>query len=370
MVPWGGSEVLWFQTAARLLEAGHVVAVSVPQWDPLPEPHRALAEAGAQLFLRPRKPPGLVTRALRQCLPRLANGSAVGCQLNRLRGLRPDLCVVSEGSNLSATAWLEGLRERGWPAVCVSHAVNPGHWPDDSLRPRLVRAYSGLRRSYYVSQANLEDTQRQLGVPLGNTEVVRNPFAVPFDAAPPWPGQREPLRLAFVGRLHPPAKGQDLLFEVLALPHWRQRAVSLTLFGTGPQEEALKALAHWRNLTNVRFAGHVDDVPGIWAAHHALVLPSRYEGLPLVVVEAMLCNRCCIVTRAGGNAELIQDNDTGFVAAAPAVELLDEAMNRAWQRRDELEAIGKRAGVAVRQRVPADPAGVFADKLLGLISGR
>ena len=55
----------------------------------------------------------------------------------------------------------------------------------------------------------------------------------------------------------------------------------------------------------------------IWAEHHALVLPSRFEGMPLVVVEAMLCGRPCIVTDVGGNAELIRDGINGFLAKAP-----------------------------------------------------
>lgn len=368
VVPWGGSELLWCQTAARLLEAGHAVAVSVPEWDPQPEPHQALARAGALMLPRPPGHGGLLSRGIRKLLSQSSLGSMTARHLAQLDDFRPDLCVVSEGSNLRATEWLEALHARGWPTVCVSQAVNLSQWPEDHMRGRLIRAYSQLRRSYYVAQANLEDTQRQLGTALSNAEVVRNPFGVAFDAAPPWNRNPGPLRLAVVGRMHPPAKGQELIIEVMALPHWRQRDVTLTFFGEGPQAEALKSLANWRGLTNVTFAGYEADVAGIWAEHHALVLPSRYEGLPLVVVEAMLCGRSCIVTRVGGNAELIEDNVTGFVAAAPTVDLIDEAMNRAWERRGELEVLGRRAAEAARTMVPKDPAGAFAEKLLGLIA--
>lgn len=358
--------MLWCQTAARLRAEGHSVAASIPAWNPLPRPHQALADAGAHLFLRPRQSPQFVARVLRKLLALRGPASTVSRHLSRADAFRPDLCVISEGSNLSALEWLEAIHARGWPVVTISQAVNIQQWPDDSLRPRLVAAYSGAKRNCFVSRANLEDTQRQLGAFLPHSEVVRNPFAVPYDCAPAWNGQLTPLRLACVGRLHPPAKGQDLLLEVLALPHWRERPVHLSLFGSGPQADALKALAAWRGLANVRFAGHVDDVPGIWAEHHALVLPSRYEGLPLVVVEAMLCQRACIVTRAGGNAELVRDNETGFVAAAPTIELLDEAMNRAWQRREELQALGRRAALAVRDLVPPDPIQKFVTLLIDL----
>lgn len=170
------------------------------------------------MFRRPRSAQSLISRAVRRLLLQSPRGSPLASYLAQIDHFRPDLCVVSEGSNLMATEWLEGLQARGWPTVCVSHAVNPGQWPEDNIRGRAIRAYSRLRRSYYVSQANLEDTQRQLGNILPNAEVVRNPFGVAFDAGPPWNRNPVPLRLAFVGRMHPPAKGQDLLFEVLALP--------------------------------------------------------------------------------------------------------------------------------------------------------
>ena len=65
--------------------------------------------------------------------------------------------------------------------------------------------------------------------------------------------------------------------------------------------------------------------------------------MPLSVVEAMLCGRPCIVTDVAGNRELIRDNVNGFLAKAPTVELLDEAMNRAWENRHRLREMGEAA---------------------------
>ena len=56
------------------------------------------------------------------------------------------------------------------------------------------------------------------------------------------------------------------------------------------------------------------------------MLPSRFEGLPLALVEAMLCPRPAVVTNVAGNTEVIEDGETGFVAAAPTAGHLDEAM--------------------------------------------
>jgi glycosyltransferase involved in cell wall biosynthesis len=109
----------------------------------------------------------------------------------------------------------------------------------------------------------------------------------------------------------------------------------------------------------VHFLGFTDDIVSVWANHHALALPSRSEGLPLAVVEAMLCGRMCIVTDVSGNAELIENNGTGFIAKAPTPDLLDEAMERAWQRRSEWQEMGARAARAIRVHVSADPIGEF-----------
>jgi len=107
----------------------------------------------------------------------------------------------------------------------------------------------------------------------------------------------------------------------------------------------------------------VDNIEAIWASHHALVLPSRYEGLPLAVVEAMLCGRFCIVTDVGGNTELVKDNVNGFVAMAPKAECLDEAMERAWQRRESWCEIGQAASVSVRKVIHRDPIDKFVSEV-------
>lgn len=106
------------------------------------------------------------------------------------------------------------------------------------------------------------------------------------------------------------------------------------------------------------------------SSHHGLVLPSRCEGLPLVLVEAMLSGRVAIVTNVAGNTEVLTDDVTGFVAAAPTEDALDEAMERAWRRRGEWRAIGSTAATRIRELVPPDPAGDLAAELLRVLEAR
>jgi glycosyltransferase involved in cell wall biosynthesis len=127
----------------------------------------------------------------------------------------------------------------------------------------------------------------------------------------------------------------------------------------------------------VIFAGY-STVEAIWAENHVLVMPSRFEGLPLAIVEAMLCARPVVATDVAGHAEIIEDGVTGFLADAPSVDAVAAALERFWTRRTEAKEIGAAAARRIRQLLPPDPVQVFADKLKelagvaepGLASGR
>jgi glycosyltransferase involved in cell wall biosynthesis len=255
------------------------------------------------------------------------------------------------------------LRAAGLRYVVVCHAAVETDWPHDGFYPQLRAAFTAAEKCYFVSRANLELTEMQLGQRLTNAEVVWNPLGVPYNISCPWPVPTDVWRLACVARLEPASKGQDVLFRTLALPKWRERTVRASLFGGGANAEQLARLAEMLELKSVVFKGQTGDIVSVWREHHALVLPSRCEGLPLSVVEAMLCGRPCIVSDVAGNPEVVEDNETGFVAAAPSVRALDEAMERAWQRRAEGSAMGQRAAIRIRQLVPPDPAKSFAARL-------
>ena len=161
-----------------------------------------------------------------------------------------------------------------------------------------------------------------------------------------------------------------MLLEVLALPHWRERSVRVSLVGTGVNERGIRGMIENLQLDNVQLTGFVSDIEELWGRHHALVLPSRYEGMPLAIVEAMLCGRTCIVTDVAGHRELVRDGVNGFLAKAPSVELLDEAMNRAWDCRGRLKEMGETARADVRAWVSAGPGEDFARELMALVDGK
>jgi glycosyltransferase involved in cell wall biosynthesis len=361
---WGGSELLWSLTAERLARAGNEVRVSAPRLSELIPRVERLRSAGCRIFYR-QAPAPILYRAAVRVFP--------FCDYVRkqVRSVAPgaDLVVISQGNNQDGLRWMEVARSLGYTYIVIVQGVTG--WPPDDIAERLASGYENARAAYFVSEANLALTRLQLVTPLLNGGVIRNPFNVSYSARPPWPaGSGSELSLACVARVDVGTKRHDLILQVLALPKWRERGVELSIVGEGQNLVTVRRLAAELRLANVRFAGHVTDIEGIWSTHHALVLPSMNEGMPVVVVEAMLCGRPCIVTDVGGNRELVRDGINGFLAKAPTVELLDEAMNRAWENRHRLREMGEQAATDVRRWVSADPVEDFVRELRGLVEPR
>ena len=363
--PWGGSEELWSRTALRLAELGHEVRASVLKWPSRPDRLAQLAAGGVELTYRPREK-GMVRRFLARSMSPLFPGPLDYNEILWLKKRAPHMVVISQGGPWDGVPWMLACCRTHLAYCPVVQAHSEIWWPLDEELESFQTAYKNARMPVFVSRSNLRLLERQCGIDLDRAEVMFNPLNLGSRGEVPWPVDQEVAHLACVGRLEPRAKGQDLLFQVLAQPKWRARPVRLNLYGTGSGERSLRSLAANLELDSVRFHGQVSHVRDIWAANHALILASRFEGLPLAIVEAMLCGRPVITTDVAGNTEIVEDEINGFVAAGPSVRLLDEALERAWLRRQDWVAMGMRARRHALKAAPEDPIGEFARKLLNV----
>ncbi|HYD99209.1 MAG TPA: glycosyltransferase family 4 protein [Alphaproteobacteria bacterium] len=152
----------------------------------------------------------------------------------------------------------------------------------------------------------------ELGVPAERVTVLANAVPGPDRAAPLAEGG--PLRLLALGRLGR-RKGTDTLLEALARPELRDLDWRLTLAGDGPVE-AFRAEAERLGLGGrCHFAGWVDEAESraLLRGCDALVLPSRHEGLPMAILEAMAEGRAVVATPVGSVAEAVRDGETGLL---------------------------------------------------------
>ncbi|WP_220432150.1 glycosyltransferase [Falsirhodobacter xinxiangensis] len=167
--------------------------------------------------------------------------------------------------------------------------------------------------------AALADTDAVITVSEGSERTWRSVLSamrpnLPLTAiangiAPPVPADGDDAGgLLCVARLTPQKNHRVLLAAMARLPG----NVRLRLAGTGPEEAAIRRRIARLGL-NAELLGHRDDIPALMAGADVLVLPSAFEGLPLVVLEAMALGCPVVATRIGGVVEALGEDHPWLV---------------------------------------------------------
>ncbi len=136
------------------------------------------------------------------------------------------------------------------------------------------------------------------------------------------------LVVGVVGNLYP-VKGHRYLLE--ALPQVLNVVPNTTvlLIGRGELEVELKAQAKALGVDDkVRFLGLRDDIPKLLAVMDVFAMPSLSEGLSIALLEAMAAGKPVVATNVGGNPELVQEGETGYLVPAEHPDALAQALIR------------------------------------------
>jgi len=121
------------------------------------------------------------------------------------------------------------------------------------------------------------------------------------------------------------AKGQDIALSALAKPGLDD--VHIAIVGHGDMESQLRGDASRLGIEKrVHFLGFRTDVPRLVAACDFVLLPSRWEGMPYVVLEAMAGAKPVVATPVDGAVDLVSEGRTGFVARAIDAGAVAEAL--------------------------------------------
>jgi glycosyltransferase involved in cell wall biosynthesis len=151
-----------------------------------------------------------------------------------------------------------------------------------------------------------------------------------------------------VGRLDKPKDYPTLLRAFSHLCRASDHTL-LWIAGEGPLREALQHLTCDLNLQHrVRFWGLRTDMPNLLNAADAFVMSSSWEGLPNALIEAQACGLPAVVTNVGGNAEVVVQEETGFIVPPQNPDALAEAMLRLMNLPVEMR---QQMGILARQRV-------------------
>lgn len=267
--------------------------------------------------------------------------SLVGRVRTALREFRPEV-VQTHSYKATALAWLlRRTGERfGWVgcfhgATTENVAVRGYH----RLDLRLLR---GADRVVIMSE-----TQRAALGPAGAGAVVIHNAVLPPPATPERSAGPE-ATFGYVGRLSP-EKGCDVLLEAVA--ELRRTGMSepwsVVIAGDGPERAALEARAGALGLgQRVRFLGQVADPWTVYRRVACVVLPSRSEGLPNVLLEAIAADRAVVATTVGAVPAVIGPGAAAVLVAPGDAVALAGAMREALERGRSREASEARAAIA------------------------
>lgn len=245
---------------------------------------------------------------------------------------------------------LRGILLAGPPARALRH---PTVWQVHLGEPqaRLNRTAAWLASATVVpSIAALPDLP---GVPAGSVTVIPN--AVPPTAHVPTgaPADRRPPTIVTSARLTP-QKGLDVLIEAIPLILSDHPGLRVTIFG-GPQAgyedhaAALRRTVAQRGLSDVvTFAGTVLDPFRHYGRAAVYVQPSRFEILPLAILEAMAAGLAVVATDVGGVADAVSHGLTGLLVPPEDPPSLASAIGELLADPDRAAALGtagaRRAG--------------------------
>ena len=236
---------------------------------------------------------------------------------------------------------------RIWSKLAMSpyyeRSASPKGW--HRLFPGL-RVSGALAHCVIAVSTAVKDELVTQGVSARKVCVLRLPVDVDRYARAVGNGIREALGLAAndfvitsVGRAIP-VKGWDVLIRAFGSIAGRVPTARLLLVGSvdGQEQntfaEGLKGLATATGMASrIIFAGVRDDVPDILAGSDLFVMPSRSEGLPQALLEALAAGLPCIAARVGGIPDVIVDGDTGLLFRREDVEELGRLMEAAISNR-------------------------------------
>jgi glycosyltransferase involved in cell wall biosynthesis len=249
--------------------------------------------------------------------------------LSLIRKWRPDVILAFFGVPGGVPAWF-AEKIYGIPYVVSLRGGDvPGFRPYDfAMYHRLI---GPIVRQVWRNAGGVVANSNGLCSLAGNFEKNVEIKVVPNGVditryRPPNERKWDTPRMLWVGRLVY-QKGLDVLFD--SLGRLKEFPWDLTLVGDGPQREALEESTQEKNIADrIVFKGWLDKDRLIryYNKSNLFVFPSRHEGMPNAVLEAMASGLPVIATQIAGNEELIHPGKTGLLVPSGDVDALEKAL--------------------------------------------
>ncbi len=273
-----------------------------------------------------------------------AGPSALASLRSAIRAMKVDV-LHSHMFHATLLTRIANIGNARVPLVSTAHTIDEG----GGWRPiisRLTHRLSAVDTN--VTEAGVKAFEKNGSVPRGRMIVVPN--GLPLTPMPRIVRDRRPgtpFRWLCVARSSH-AKGVDILVRAFAFSRRLREEALLTVVGGGEQLEANRRLADELGVSGcIAFPGEESDPGFRYRAADAMVLPSRWEGLPMVVLEAGCHCIPVVATAVGGVPELLRDG-AGILVDPGHPEVLAAGMLALMDADDEERAL---MGAALAERV-------------------
>lgn len=263
----------------------------------------------------------------------LVSGRAIRRLARMMTAYAPDIVVIAQGAIAFCSAGLMAAKKAGLPAISYIPMTHPEHMFSASrlraaIREPVNRLYYRMVDEYITISPRMESYLRRKGLrqpvtvvqaaidladcPVADRETARTALGLAADDCV----------VALIGRVQFWQKRQDLAVKGLSLALRQVPRLKLLVVGDGPDLDALKELVRVEGVQEaVVFAGWTDGLSPVYAAIDMLALPSRYEGVPLVMLQAMYFRRPVIASAVDGMVDILPPHwlfpsgDAGALAA-------------------------------------------------------
>lgn len=251
--------------------------------------------------------------------------------IGRLAGAAARVPVIVSGIRVAekrsrARLWLDRVTDRLVTRhVCVSRDVADFSTVRGGLPSAKIRVIpNGVDFERYANAAPVD--LAQFGVPHGSRVLL------------------------FVGRLDP-QKGPLQLLEAAAELFTEHSDLQLVMVGDGPLATELRAWTVVRSLeSRIHFLGRHADIAGLMRAADVFVLPSLWEGLPNVVLEAMAAGTPVVATDVEGVRDLLTEGESGTIVPTNGEFPLAQAIGHVLGNREQARKMASKAQTIVKER--------------------
>jgi glycosyltransferase involved in cell wall biosynthesis len=259
--------------------------------------------------------------------------------------------IPEGGGVLVSNDWLElamlHVYETPRMVVQLLHGDHTYYYDLATRHQDVIDVYAAYSRAMH------DELRRRL--PHRAEDVLYMPYGIPLPERVREARTDGPLRLLFAGRLE---HGQKGVFELPMIDRvLAQRSVPVTwsVIGAGPDEQRLREQWPAPHVTWHGAVAHA-ELLGALAAYDVFVLPTRAEGFPVALVEAMATGLVPVVSNiASGVPEVVDDGVSGFRPAVGDVAGFADAIERLARDRAMLNAMSRAARARISSDFDAEP---------------